>query len=50
VDHDMRLIMDISDEVVVLESRQEDCPGYTAEVQTNPAVITAYLGEEAEDE
>jgi len=46
VDHDMRLIMDISDEVVVLDQGKKIAEGTPLEVQNDKAVVLAYLGEE----
>jgi len=46
VDHDMDLVMDISDKVVVLDHGLKIAEGTPTEVQRNAQVITAYLGEE----
>ena len=44
VEHDMRLVMNISDRVHVLQSGRTLTEGTPAEVRSNPAVIEAYLG------
>jgi branched-chain amino acid transport system ATP-binding protein len=45
VEHDMALVMDISDHIVVLDAGQRLAQGTPATVQLDPAVRKAYLGE-----
>ena len=47
VEHDMALVMGLSDHVVVMESGRHLAEGTPAEVQAHPAVRKAYLGEGA---
>ncbi len=44
VEHDMDLVMDISDSVVVLDSGKCIAKGTPDEIRVNPLVLTAYLG------
>ncbi len=45
IEHDMRLVMGISDEVVVLDAGRCIARGAPDEVRRDPAVLRAYLGE-----
>ena len=45
VEHDMSLVMDISDEIVVLSCGEKSAEGVPAAIQNNSEVIRVYLGD-----
>jgi len=49
VEHDMDLVMDVCESIVVLNLGQKLAEGTPREIQENPSVIAAYLGEDNQD-
>ena len=48
IEHVIRLVMGVSDRVVVLNSGQKIAEGRPEEIRENPAVIEAYLGKQVD--
>jgi len=50
IEHDMSVVMEISDHIVVLDYGRKISDGSPEKVRNDPAVIRAYLGEEEDEE
>jgi len=49
VEHDMSLVMEVSDEIVVLSFGEKIAEDRPAAIQQNPEVIRIYLGDDASE-
>jgi branched-chain amino acid transport system ATP-binding protein len=49
IEHDMSVVMEISDHIVVLDSGSKIADGTAEQVRNNPDVIRAYLGDPEDD-